>query len=450
METRVSRVRAYADRVREAQHPLLSAPSAAIDAARARWIACDEAPVSIPRTTYWPRGRDVPHGRPWRAAGMGVAAAALAVAAIALFWPRAPAPLSFEVETQEASAQGRTEPGALGRWIASPPTARMPVRFSDGSLISIEPASRARVVDVATNGASVVLESGAAEVNVVHREKTRWSVRAGPFEVAVTGTAFKVAWDPVAEVFTLTMEQGRVTVSGCSLPAGRVMGSGEAFRVACHEGRFVVPDGASSPAPPAPEGNRNGKSEPLAPRLTASSASPSARFGGPVLSPTGVVPSPGSSTRHMEDLIGSGRYAEAVDAADAEGLAEVCTEVSIQDLVSLGDAARFSGRADEADYVLQRLRERFPRDERASVAAFNLGRIAFDIRRSYADAARWFETYLNERPSGPLAREASGRVMEALERSGSHQRAREAAARYLQAFPSGPHADLARSITAGE
>ncbi len=145
-----------------------------------------------------------------------------------------------------------------------------------------------------------------------------------------------------------------------------------------------------------------------------------------------------------------GRYGEAVDAADEEGLASISTNAAVQDLVSLGDAARFAGRPDDADYVLLRLRERFPRDERASLAAFNLGRIAFDIRHSYADAARWFETYLNEQPSGPLAREAAGRLFEALERSGAHTRARAAASRYLQQFPSGPHADLARSITASE
>ena len=92
------------------------------------------------------------------------------------------------------------------------------------------------------------------------------------------------------------------------------------------------------------------------------------------------------------------------------------------------------------------VRRRFPGEEAASVAAFDLGRIAFDDHAAYAEAARWFEQYVTERPSGALVREATGRRMEALERSGDHPGAREAAARYLRRFPSGPHADVARSI----
>ena len=77
---------------------------------------------------------------------------------------------------------------------------------------------------------TVVLERGSLHAAIVHRADTRWNVQAGPFEVRVTGTAFKVGWDPATEGFTLTLEEGRVVVSGCSLGEERVVAAGETFR----------------------------------------------------------------------------------------------------------------------------------------------------------------------------------------------------------------------------
>jgi transmembrane sensor len=441
MEAKVNRLRAFGDQVARAQDCLRGAPSSAVATARARWVAPEAlAPARLPVRR-----------RRWSMLAPAFLAIVLVLAVLrplaTTLWPTG-SRLSFEVATSTSQAsEPQAEPGTVGRWIASPPNAPLPIRFSDGSAIHLQPASRARVVDVESNGASLVLESGAADVDIVHRATSRWSVRAGPFEVAVTGTAFRLEWDPTNELFMLTMKRGSVTVSGCSLRSERAMVTGETFRAVCHDGRFVLAEG-----PPASTSDRrnpptqSASAIPLPPSLATAPARAVASSSG-VAAPSSFR-SP--SGRRWQDLIAMGRYSEAVDAADDEGLAGISTSAGVQDLVSLGDAARFAGRPDEADYVLQRLRERFPRDERASLAAFNLGRIAFDIRHSYADAARWFGTYLNEQPSGPLAREAAGRLFEALERSGAHTRAREAAYRYLQTFPNGPHADLARSITASE
>jgi outer membrane protein assembly factor BamD (BamD/ComL family) len=54
--------------------------------------------------------------------------------------------------------------------------------------------------------------------------------------------------------------------------------------------------------------------------------------------------------------------------------------------------------------------------------------------------------YLKEQPGGPLAREAQGRLMEALYRGGDRAGASRTAEAYLSANPSGPHARLARTL----
>jgi len=97
---------------------------------------------------------------------------------------------------------------------------------------------------------------------------------------------------------------------------------------------------------------------------------------------------------------------------------------------------------------LHTLRTRFPKSRAASMAAYTLGASAFDQRQAFADAANWFETYLREQPRGALAREALGRLMEARERAGQIEAARSAAQRYLDAYPTGPHEQLARRLLA--
>jgi len=82
------------------------------------------------------------------------------------------------------------------------------------------------------------------------------------------------------------------------------------------------------------------------------------------------------------------------------------------------------------------------------LAAFLLGRLAFDAQQDYAEAERWFAVYESERPDGPLIREAMGRRLEALARSGDSAGARAQAERYLARFPFGPHARRAREILA--
>jgi transmembrane sensor len=362
----------------------------------------------------------------------GVAGALALAAALAIFVGR-PRSLSFAV--------GAGDAGHLDAWIAAPDTP-LPVRFSDGTELDLAPEARARVVALDDRGARVVLEKGRLSASVVHRDKTRWVVGAGPFEVLVTGTRFDVAWTPEGEVFHLDLREGSVIVTGPLLGSGRAVAAGETLEVAVGAVRLgstsAAPPALSAPvmpgeAPEAPE-----PSPPAAPGVTI----------GETPRPSASAPAAGAEAARpsFAELATAGRYADAVRAAEAEGFSTVCARASAGDLMKLADAARFSGQGARATEALGALRQRFPGDARAATAAFLLGRTAFEQRGAYAEAAHWFSAYLAEQPGGTLAREAMARLMECHERGGDREAARAAARRYLDAYPAGPQAAKAKSL----
>ncbi|HSO39543.1 MAG TPA: hypothetical protein VLT33_43755, partial [Labilithrix sp.] len=117
-------------------------------------------------------------------------------------------------------------------------------------------------------------------------------------------------------------------------------------------------------------------------------------------------------------------------------------------LLARADAERQAADTRAARATLLEVRQKYPRGTGAPQAAFDLGVVAFDVEHDFAAAARWFRLYLDEAPRGPLAREALGRVMEAESRSGDLAGASAAAARYLELYPGGPHASLAKRLVA--
>ncbi len=411
--------------------------------------------------------REVPRLRTeWRQRGLeakippnvrfGIVASLTLAAAIALTaffaWPKkaehlqagapaaatapSPEPLSFVVGEGQ-----REERGSAGLFIAAPATGEMPVTFSDGSKLRLAPAARLRVAQVAREGARVLVESGTVHVSVVHTSthETRWSVEAGPFEVRVTGTKFDVVYDPASTGLVVQMHEGSVFVRGCGLlgDEGRRLVAGERLRVSCKDKAMSVSAGDVEDA----EGLAPG-----AATAAATAASAPAASGTPAR-PTSTSTS--TSTR-LIGLMQRGAHAEALAAAEANGFATTCDALAGPDLLQLADAARYAGRFDRATEALEITRRRFAGSDSAATAAFELGRIAMDIRRELAAAGDHFETYLRERPTGSLAREALGRALEARSRAGDQARAERLAVRYLAAYPDGPHAKLARKLSAPE
>jgi transmembrane sensor len=361
---------------------------------------------------------------------------ALAASLILVFALQRSRPLTFVVGTADAR-------GALGAWIAAPELGELPVRFSDGTLLLLDRGSRARVTSTDTSGANITVEQGHARADFVPRKHGQWRVDVGPFQVLVTGTRFDVEWDPGQERFTLALHEGLVTVSGPVVGEGRKVHAGETIQAFCKEKRVEISDdGASATTPPRAE-------SPVAAGSGSLGQSPSLETEqGPVPGGEGSIGAPSQANTHeaWRELAAAGKYRKALEAAERGGFEKECERASAEDLVALGDAARFAGQPARAVQALQALRKRFPADPRAGAAAFELGRVAFDQQGSFGEAAKWFAIYLRERPHGSLAREASGRLMESLSKAGDNGGARDAAAKYLVRYPSGPHSELARNL----
>ena len=365
------------------------------------------------------------------AAAFGLLGVALAVlAGVHLLQP---APLDVIAESDHHRL-------SVGDWIRVGSTA-VPLRFSDGTFITLDPGSRARLEAVDASGARLTIETGHADVKVVPGRDGRWHLNLGPFGVDVTGTQFDIGWNPDAEELSLTMREGKVMVSGCVLGDGRPLAAGERLTASCRERRFEVmraqsPVADNSAASDTPVTQTGGApAQALAMRADATSG------GTPTLGHPDLV-APDS----WQALARAGKYKAALNAANNAGFDAEVARGSAEDLSLLADVARFGGNVESATKAYMTLRRRFPHTSLSANAAFAMGRMEFDQRSAFAEAERWFANYLAEQPHGLLAREALGRRMEALDRSGNLEAARGVASSYRRRYPSGPHIRLAERL----
>ena len=329
----------------------------------------------------------------------------------AYLWMKAP--ISFEVGM--ARAKGR-----LGDVVEPSGRAPLPMRFSEGSSIQVAPNGRLRVLSATPQGARVLVERGALDVDIAHvaRKAKRWAFEAGPFEIRVTGTRFHLSFDPRDQSIHLAMREGQVVVSAPCLAEARRLSAGGILDLSCQPGQ--------APSDPAVE---------TAPAV----ALPDNR-------PTPATDTPARAQQKWRNLLASGRMREALRAANQAGLEHVCQLASVRELLQLGDAARLGRHSSKAANILRTLRKRFPESSEAATAAFTLGRIAFEDRRAFGEAAGYFSAYLAEAPHGPLMGDALGRLMESRQKSGDSTAARAEAEKYLRRFPTGPYSDHARVI----
>jgi TolA-binding protein len=147
--------------------------------------------------------------------------------------------------------------------------------------------------------------------------------------------------------------------------------------------------------------------------------------------------------------VSRGQYQAVVTAAEARGIEACLSNCAIGDLRSLADAARYSGRTDLAERSLQAIRQRAAAGPSRSAAAFLLGRVS-ESRGQVRAADTWYDTYLNESPGGEFAADALAGRMRAAVRLNGNAAGKPLAVQYLQRYPNGVHADMARKIAGSQ
>lgn len=362
-------------------------------------------------------------GPSWVRPRMFISTAAFVAACVLVvtLWPDAN--LRYEVAggvAEEGYVQASSEPAMIS--------------FSDGTSISVAPGGASRIVDVDSHGARVLVEHGEVEARVVPRSAARWLVAAGPYSVAVTGTRFKVSWQPEARRFEVVLIEGSITVRGPMVEPGLAMHAGQRLvarvddkDLQLSETLAKADETASAPLPTPSPGVV--EAAPVPTSATAATAEP-------------VAPAPAPVS--WSKLIAEGKYTEVMSLARGMGIGAVLSGGSLEQLVAVGDAARYSGDAGLSQQVLVSLRERFPASASAKTAAFLLGRMAEG--GSPGAALSWYDRYLGESPGGAYASEALGRKMMLLSRSQPAQ-AKTVAQQYLKLYPKGGYANVARTLT---
>ena len=351
--------------------------------------------------------------RPLRRALIG-GGAALALALLLVIAPRLRG-LRFEVGSTPM-------PGAAGAPLAAEARSDLPLRFTDGSTVTFRAGSTGRVERLHDGGAEILVQGGRLEAEVIHADRTRWVVRAGPFSVRVTGTRFSVQWLPDADnaasagQLVVEVREGAVVVEGGVLGPGVSLTAGQRLNVA------APADGH----PPSVQ------TEALS---EASTAAPPA-------------PEPTINADDWRTLAARGAHLEALRAAQRLGLEGLRRELDARGLLALGDVARYARAPREARRTFEALVRRFPDDQLAADAVFSLGRLAVEAARP-REAAQWFARYVQKWPDGALAEQAGGRLLEAALAGGEPALVARAAQEYLRRNPQGPQAELARSALQG-
>ena len=379
----------------------------------------------IPATSRW-----------WlRGFALGAAVLALGFAAHRLRSLRPAAPLHYVLE------------GALlgpGETIKADPATPAKLVFSDTSQVRISPAARLSVLSLDAHGSRIALADGELDVRVQHRPDSSWRFDAGPFTVRVRGTEFHLAYGADRGRFVLQMVTGVVEVQGRADDRVLTLRAGESLELFAGS-----QPKAAAPSPLQPSAQEKSPTD-----KTPAEVAP------PLPAPTPSRPLPNSPRRRAlqgerasaglepiawASLIAQGDFAGVVKDAERRGLDRTLASTSAAELTALADAARYTHHNDLARQALLGLRARFPGTPRASDAAFFLGRLAEQPSSVAGAALAWYETYLRESERGPYAGEALGREIVMLAHT-DQARAQKAAQMYLERFPHGTQAELAKSL----
>jgi len=347
--------------------------------------------------------------------------------------------------------------------IEADPVRAATVRFSDGSEVAVESRARVRLRSVEKLGARLSVAEGAVHVDVVHAPGTHWTIEAGPFSVAVKGTAFTVQWVPSDEQLDVSMARGSVEVSGPLTDTPLLVRAGQHLVVRVRQRETTIRDGSEVAAAEAHPAAVHATAQDLTSDLGAASnaasrempSSPTASGASPSEALAATSHDRGTAGRSIAHALGHadpwraalsrGDFESIVVDAERMGIDDCLAKANLEELTLLADAARYGRHDALARRALLAQRTRFSSSTAARDASFLLGRLQ-EADGDRAGAIDSYDRYLNEAPSGPYASEALGRKMMLAPAVVGDESARRLAEEYLRRFPAGPYAARARTL----
>lgn len=292
----------------------------------------------------------------------------------------------------------------------------MSVNLGEGSTMQLGAKTRVEVAESDESSVRLNLVRGKLLCDVSHRPGRQFSVFAGGVEVRVVGTRFRVGLDPTASHVDVDVERGTVEVRSAGEP-------GQVRRLSAGQ-RWSVPRRITPVLPP-----RSAETAPA-----AVNAAPPASI------PTTDADALRPASRRIEARADAGK--EADSTPDLES-------ASARQLFDIASSARRSGSVALAARAYDALVTRFPRDGRAGLAAFELGRLRLERMSNPGGAAQAFERAIALAPGAGFREDAMARLVDAYAALGAADACSKARRAYLDNYPAGVHRTAVTAKCAG-
>jgi len=247
---------------------------------------------------------------------------------------------------------------------------------------------------------------------VAHDRSRPFRVAAGSVEIRVVGTRFELGrtLEAGGERLDVSVSEGVVEVRRAGESEVHSLRAGERWSA-------LVPLNA-----PASSG------KPAATRPAAPEPQATAEEDDPVVEDGELDPSE-AEAEHASEPGGAGRGNAARERAAAR-------------VFERANLARRAGRMRDAADAYGELLARYPRDRRAGLSAFELGRIRMDALSDPAGAISAFERALGAGSAASFHEDALARIVVAYDAQGRREACEKARERYLERYPNGVHAHV--------
>jgi transmembrane sensor len=314
------------------------------------------------------------------------------------------------------------------------------VQLRDGSSLELAAQSQLRVLRDQPSGVKVEIGTGRVSFDVKHAEKRSFEVIAGVVSVRVVGTQFHVVKAARREGMEIEVAVKRGVVE-----VQRSDRSGDVRRLAAGEtwSVWVAAEPVAPPTPPvAPP---TPPVAPFAPPLAAATRAPVAEQ-----EPAEVVPNVDAAPLAQTTRSAGKRSVESAATLSASHSDGRMSIEGVRALFLRANVARRAGRMQDAASAYAELLKRFPRDSRAGVSAFELGRVRMDALGDPKGAAVAFAEALRVSRKAEFREDALARLAMAADATGEREVCRRARARYLTEYSSGVHVASLTSLCGGQ